>query len=167
MMVGRNVAVALDIRERGTGNGEPYLRGASVPGSQFPVPALQVQNLTVPSPRKPNEVDAVSFTVARGEILGIAGVEGNGQTELIEAITGLRAATSGTISIADAEGALRDITTRTVRARADSGLSHIPEDRHRRGLVLEYSVADNLILGQQHRFTGGASTLDHQRIATN
>jgi general nucleoside transport system ATP-binding protein len=54
-----------------------------------------------------------------------------------------------------------------VRHRADSGLSHIPEDRHRRGLVLEYSVADNLILGQQHRFTGGASTLDHARIAAN
>ena len=181
MMVGRDVSLALDKRELGTGNGEQRelgtgnreqrLHGSSVPGSPFPVPdrvpALQVTNLTVPSLRKPNEVDNVSFAVARGEILGIAGVEGNGQTELIEAITGLRAAKSGSISLADATGALRDITTRTVRARADSGLSHIPEDRHRRGLVLEYSVADNLILGQQHRFTGGASMLDHQRIATN
>jgi simple sugar transport system ATP-binding protein len=123
--------------------------------------------LTVASSRKPNEVDNVSFTVARGEIVGIAGVEGNGQTELIEAITGLRAASSGTISIAGASGALHDVTTRDVRTRADSGLSHIPEDRHRRGLVLEYSVADNLILGQQHRFAGTAGVLDHARVAAN
>ena len=54
-----------------------------------------------------------------------------------------------------------------MRRRADAGLSHIPEDRHRRGLVLEYSVADNLILGQQHRFTGSAGVLDHARIAAN
>ena len=85
----------------------------------------------------------------------------------IEAITGLRDVSSGTISIADSSGVLRDITDGDVRARADVGLSHIPEDRHRRGLVLEYSVADNLILGQQHRFTGGASTLDQARIASN
>jgi simple sugar transport system ATP-binding protein len=71
------------------------------------------------------------------------------------------------ISIADSSGTLRDVTTRDVRGRADTGLSHIPEDRHRRGLVLEYSVADNLILGQQHRFTGGANVLDHARIASN
>jgi general nucleoside transport system ATP-binding protein len=171
MMVGREVALVGEW-ERGTGNGEPVAAGsaqraASVPGSQFPVPALRVEHLTVPSPRKPNEVDDVSFSIARGEILGIAGVEGNGQTELIEAITGLRAPTSGTVSIVDLAGAQHDITARTVRHRADSGLSHIPEDRHRRGLVLEYSVADNLILGQQHRFTGGASTLDHARIAAN
>jgi len=128
---------------------------------------LHVENLTVSSFRRPNEVDSVSFTVARGEILGIAGVEGNGQTELIEAITGLRAASSGTVSIADSSGTLRDVTAREVRARSDAGLSHIPEDRHRRGLVLEYSVADNLILGQQHRFTGGATVLDQARIASN
>jgi simple sugar transport system ATP-binding protein len=179
MMVGREVVLAMDGvalgREPGSGApearprepGTAAPRAVTAPGSQFPVPALRVANLTVPSPRKPEEVDDVSFTVARGEILGIAGVEGNGQTELIEAITGLRAATSGTISIADSSGTLRDVTTRDVRARADTGLSHIPEDRHRRGLVLEYSVADNLILGQQHRFTGGANVLDHTRIASN
>jgi simple sugar transport system ATP-binding protein len=128
---------------------------------------LQVENLTVRSARKPNEVDTISFTVARGEIFGIAGVEGNGQTELIEAITGLRAAASGTVSIADSSGNLRDVTTQEVRARADAGLSHVPEDRHRRGLILDYSVADNLILGQQHRFTGGAGVLDQTRIANN
>jgi len=171
MMVGRDVVLAGE-RELVMGNGEPTaassrLRTAPVPGSQFPVPALAVSNLTVASSRKPNEVDNVSFTIARGEILGIAGVEGNGQTELIEAITGLRAPASGTISIVDLSGAQHDITERDVRRRADAGLSHIPEDRHRRGLVLEYSVADNLILGQQHRFTGSAGVLDHARIAAN
>jgi ABC-type uncharacterized transport system ATPase subunit len=172
MMVGRDVELAVDRptkRERTTGNRDVGNdeRAVSVPASPFPVPALGVQNLTVASTRKPNEVDGVSFTVARGEILGIAGVEGNGQTELIEAITGLRMPSSGTISVADSSGTLRDVTTRDVRARADGGLSHIPEDRHRRGLVLEYSVADNLILGQQHRFTGSAATLDHARIESN
>ena len=171
MMVGREVSLA-ERRELGTGNWEPSAAGserqaASLPGSPFPVPALQVSHLTVASSRRPNEVDDVSFTVGRGEILGIAGVEGNGQTELIEAITGLRDVSSGTISIAGASGALREVTDSDVRSRADVGLSHIPEDRHRRGLVLEYSVADNLILGQQHRFTASASALDRARIASN
>ena len=176
MMVGREVVLAIDGvaigGERGTGNREPTAAGsgqraASVPDSPFPVPALQVSHLTVASSRRPNEVDDVSFTVARGEVLGIAGVEGNGQTELIEAITGLRDVSLGTISIRDASGALREVTDSDVRSRADAGLSHIPEDRHRRGLVLEYSVADNLILGQQHRFTASASALDRARIASN
>jgi simple sugar transport system ATP-binding protein len=183
MMVGREVNLALDgvavgreaalaTRDSEAGSSvQPIApsRPADLArsGGVTPSAALQVSRLTVASPRKSNEVDDVSFTVARGEILGIAGVEGNGQTELIEAITGLRAAESGTVSVADASGQLRDVTTYDVRRRADGGLSHIPEDRHRRGLVLEYSVADNLILGQQHRFTGGASTLDHARISSN
>ena len=182
MMVGREVSLALDGvavgRDSGLENRDSAARSTQLaapsPESHLPSsaglppsPALQVSRLTVSSARKPNEVDDVSFTVGRGEILGIAGVEGNGQTELIEAITGLRSASSGSISIADASGQLRDVTSYDVRRRADGGLSHIPEDRHRRGLVLEYSVADNLILGQQHRFTGGASTLDHARIASN
>jgi len=176
IMVGREVVLALDgvavgreagsgKRDEGDANGG--LPAAPLPTSRSPRPALKVENLTVPSPRRPNEVDRVSFTVARGEIFGIAGVEGNGQTELIEAITGLRAPTSGAVSIADSSGTLRDVTTDDVRARADTGLSHVPEDRHRRGLILDYSVADNLILGQQHRFTGGATVLDQARIASN
>jgi simple sugar transport system ATP-binding protein len=96
--------------------------------------------------------------VAPGEILGIAGVEGNGQTELIEALAGLRGVTSGAIVLAG-----RDLAALDVRARGDAGLSHIPEDRHDRGLVLDYSVADNLVLGQQHRFTRGGS-MDVPRI---
>ena len=176
MMVGREVSLALDgvavgresaLETRDSGPANSAQHSAPSPESRVSSPGLQVARLTVGSARKPNEVDDVSFTVGRGEILGIAGVEGNGQTELIEAITGLRAASSGSISIADANGQLRDVTHDDVRRRADGGLSHIPEDRHRRGLVLEYSVADNLILGQQHRFTGAASTLDHARIAAN
>jgi simple sugar transport system ATP-binding protein len=106
-------------------------------------------------------VDAVSFTIAPGEILGIAGVEGNGQTELVEALAGLRRASSGAILL-DA----RDITHLSVRARGDAGLSHVPEDRQARGLILDYSIAHNLVLGQQHRFSRHG-TLDEARIARN
>jgi simple sugar transport system ATP-binding protein len=118
----------------------------------------------VANARGADAVRDVTFSVSPGEILGIAGVEGNGQTELIEAIAGLRRAHSGSILLDH-----RDITHVSVRARGDSGLSHIPEDRHARGLVLDYSVADNLILGQQHRFARGGfpNTLDIDRIADN
>ncbi|HET7457490.1 MAG TPA: ABC transporter ATP-binding protein [Gemmatimonadaceae bacterium] len=124
-------------------------------------PALTVSDLVVPGPRSAREVDGVSFVVAPGEILGVAGVEGNGQTELIEAIAGLRGVTGGRIALGS-----RDVTSALVRERADAGLAHIPEDRHRRGLVLDYSVADNLILGRQHHFTRGA-VLDATRVAAN
>jgi ABC-type uncharacterized transport system ATPase subunit len=107
----------------------------------------------------------LSFTVAAGEILGIAGVEGNGQTELLEAIAGLRKADSGTVSIGTAKGD-KSFDGLDVRARADLGLSHIPEDRHRRGLILDYSVADNLILGRQHHFASRAG-LDTAKVASN
>lgn len=124
-----------------------------------PTAGLIVRNLVVASSRKPREVDDVSFAVRPGEILGIAGVEGNGQTELIEAIAGLRTITSGSIELAG-----RDVTAASPRERADAGLSHIPEDRQRRGLILDYSVADNLILGMQHRFTQRGA-LDQAAIA--
>jgi general nucleoside transport system ATP-binding protein len=164
-MVGRDVVLAMD---------------QTVPGSQFPVPKkptgnlelgtgnalLAVKGLTVAGPRKSAAVNGLSFSVAAGEILGIAGVEGNGQTELIEAIAGLRPAASGQILLAGADGTLRDVGRVSVRDRADAGLSHIPEDRHARGLVLDYSVADNLILGLQHHFSRGLR-LDRERIAEN
>ena len=124
-----------------------------------PASGLIVRNIVVASSRKPREVDDVSFAVRPGEILGIAGVEGNGQTELIEAIAGLRTITSGSIELAG-----RDVTAASPRERADAGLSHIPEDRQRRGLILDYSVADNLILGMQHRFTRRGA-LDQAAIA--
>jgi len=119
---------------------------------------LVVQNLSLRSDRGTPAVSDLSFEVAGGEILGIAGVEGNGQTELLEAIAGLRPLQQGRIEL-DA----RVLSGLSVRQRADAGLSHIPEDRHRRGLVLDYSIADNLILGQQHRFTT-RSGLDQAHI---
>jgi simple sugar transport system ATP-binding protein len=120
---------------------------------------LVVRNLVVPSSRKPREVDDVSLVVRPGEILGIAGVEGNGQSELIEAIAGLRKVTSGYVAIDN-----NDLSLSSPRDRTDAGLSHIPEDRQRRGLILDYSVSDNLILGMQHHFTTHGS-LDGAAIA--
>ena len=124
-------------------------------------PLLDVRDLVVSGSRRERAVDGLSFTVAPGEILGIAGVEGNGQTELIEALAGLRAVDRGSIIL----GAT-NITHLDVHDRIDAGLSHIPEDRHRRGLVLAYSIADNLILGLQHRFTR-RGVLDREKIASN
>jgi len=124
-------------------------------------PMLDVRNLVVTNARRLTAVDDVSFGVMPGEILGIAGVEGNGQTELIEAIAGLRAPRGGSIAIGG-----RDVTDLSVKHRGDAGLSHIPEDRHARGLILDYSISENLILGQQHRFTSGVR-LDRERIAEN
>jgi general nucleoside transport system ATP-binding protein len=118
---------------------------------------LEVRDLSVRGAAGHQMVRNVEFSIAPGEILGLAGVEGNGQTELVEAIAGLRAAT-GTIALGG-----RDLMPLDVRQRGDAGLSHIPEDRHDRALVLDYSVAENLILGQQHRFTRGAA-LDGARI---
>lgn len=160
MMVGRDVVLAADRVALGAPNAAP------VPSTEYRVPsaqhsALRVQELVVASNRRPRAVDGVSFDVHPGEILGIAGVEGNGQTELIEAIAGLREAASGRITLGGVE-----LTTHSVRDRADRGLSHIPEDRHRRGLILEYTVADNLILGQQHQFSP-RGVLQRQRIADN
>jgi simple sugar transport system ATP-binding protein len=83
----------------------------------------------------------VSFDVRAGEIVGIAGVDGNGQTELIDAITGLHPSASGRVTVAG-----KDITNATARHALDAGLGHIPQDRQRRGLVLEFSIAENVEL---------------------
>ena len=149
-MVGRDVALARDAD----------YAGSTISRASASSPLLDVRDLMVTGARRTAVVNGVSFTIAPGEILGIAGVEGNGQTELIEALAGLRDA-RGTITLAG-----RDLIPCSVRERGDAGLSHIPEDRHERGLVLDYSVAENLILGQQHRFTRGA-TLDAERIMAN
>ena len=112
------------------------------------VPRLRITALTVPGPRSPRAVDDLSLSIAPGEILGLAGVEGNGQTELIEAIAGLRATTSGTIIV---DGT--DVTSYSIGKRLALGITHIPEDRQTRGLVLDYSIAENLILGRQTQFS--------------
>ena len=148
-MVGRDVALALDASYDG-----------GVPGASARGALLEVRDLVVAEARRSPSVDHVSFGIAAGEILGIAGVEGNGQTELVEAIAGLRAAT-GTMTLAG-----RDLLGLTVRERGDVGVSHIPEDRHERGIILDYSIADNLILGQQHHFSKGG-VIDAQRVQSN
>ena len=102
---------------------------------------LEVRGLNVNDERGLPAVRDVSFEVKAGEIVGIAGVEGNGQTELIEAITGLRHAQSGEVVVGG-----RVIDHTSARKMLDAGVGHIPEDRQRRGLVLEFSIAENVAL---------------------
>jgi simple sugar transport system ATP-binding protein len=102
---------------------------------------LRVNDLHVRDDRGVEKVRGVSFEVRSGEIVGIAGVDGNGQTELIDAIAGLRPATEGRVELAG-----RDVTGATAHEHFDAGLGHIPQDRQRRGLVLDFSIAENISL---------------------
>lgn len=131
MMVGREVLLRVEKPDAKVGQDE-----------------LEVLNLTVTKGDGSKRVDNASFAVRRGEIVGIAGVEGNGQTELIEAVAGLIADSqlSGEIRL---EG--KDITRSGARSRRELGIAHIPEDRHRRGLLLEFDLAENSILGVHYR----------------
>ena len=104
-------------------------------------PLLQVEDLVVRDDRGLEAVRGVSFEVRAGEIVGIAGVDGNGQAELIDALTGLRHASSGRAVVAAEE-----ITRATAKHALDAGMGHIPQDRQRRGLVLEFSLAENIAL---------------------
>lgn len=124
MMVGRQVSFKVDKKE-------------ATPGETI----LKVENLSVMSNRKVLGLKSFSLEVKAGEIVGIAGVEGNGQTELVEAITGLRKAESGKITLKG-----QDITSIPVRSRINSGIAHIPEDRQKRGLVLDYTIEDNMVI---------------------
>ena len=104
---------------------------------------LEVKNLIVSSrhSKNKNAVNGVSFKVRQGEILCVAGIDGNGQSELIHAITGLEKISSGKVLLCG-----KDITDLSVRKKNMSGLSHIPEDRHKHGLVLDFKLQDNLVL---------------------
>src|SRR5579864_6734102 len=102
---------------------------------------LSVEDLHVRDDRGIEKVRGVSFEVRAGEILGIAGVDGNGQTELIDALTGLQRIDSGRVRVAG-----REFAEATARDMLDAGVGHIPEDRQRRGLVLEFSIAENIAL---------------------
>ena len=104
-------------------------------------PVLRIDRLRVLDARGNTAVDGIDLTVRAGEIVGVAGVEGNGQSELVEALTGLRAVAEGRVSLQDA-----DLTGSSPRQLAEHGVSHIPEDRHRYGLVLAHALADNLVL---------------------
>jgi simple sugar transport system ATP-binding protein len=124
MMVGREVVLQLD-------------KG---PASVGP-PVLEVEDLKVDKSRGLPAVQGISFAVHQGEILGVAGVDGNGQEELVEAIAGLRPVRSGRIRITG-----QDITHSKIRSRFRLGIGHIPEDRHRLGLILDFNLSGNLIL---------------------
>jgi simple sugar transport system ATP-binding protein len=129
MMVGRDVSLTVE-------------KEAREPGE----PVLRIEHLTVLNNKKVPGLKSFSLEVRCGEIVGIAGVEGNGQTELVEALTGLRRAESGTIWFNG-----RDITRLSVRQRIESGIAHIPEDRQKRGLVLDYNLEDNMMLEVYYR----------------
>ena len=124
---------------------------------------LVVEDLHVKDVRGLPAVNGVSFNVRVGEVLGIAGVQGNGQTELAEALTGLRHIESGRFSLSG-----KDLTGQPPRPITETGLAHIPEDRQRHGLVLSYSVADNMVLCDyyQPRFSRG-SVINQAQVDAN
>jgi simple sugar transport system ATP-binding protein len=109
-------------------------------------PILEVKNLNVQNVKKLPAVKDFSLQVHSGEIVGIAGVDGNGQSELVEAITGLRAIVSGSVWING-----KEITNSSIRERNEAGLGHIPEDRQKRGLVMNSSLSTNMVIKEYYR----------------
>lgn len=145
MMAGRDVQLAVQKTD-------------AVPGEVI----LDVKNMTLGSRVSPSDaVRNVSFQVRSGEIVCIAGIEGNGQTELVWGISGLEPLKAGTLTLCG-----QDITKLSIRRRNLSGMSHIPEDRHKHGLVLDYSLEDNLILQRyfEPEFTNRAGFLRRKNI---
>ena len=145
MMVGRNVEFVV--------HKEPAKPGKTI---------LEVEDLTVAS--KTHSKDAVknvSFTVRAGEIVCIAGIDGNGQTELVYGLTGLEPLKGGKLTL---EG--QDITGASIRKRSVMGMSHIPEDRHKHGLVLDYTLEDNMVLQRyfEPQFVSKAGFLKRKAI---
>jgi len=124
LMVGREVLLRVE-------------KGVSTPGE----PLLEIHDLHVTDDRGIEKVRGLSLDVRGGEIVGIAGVDGNGQTELIDAIAGLMRSDSGRVLVGG-----EDVTNQSAKECLDAGLGHIPEDRQRRGLVLDFSLAENLAL---------------------
>jgi simple sugar transport system ATP-binding protein len=127
MMVGRNVNFKVDKKD-------------ILPGKLV----FRAEHVTVPSKlHKKNAVNDVSLEVHAGEIVCLAGIEGNGQTEFVQGITGLTKMSEGRLELLG-----KDITNASIREKSKLGMSHIPEDRHKHGLVLDYSLEENLVLQQ-------------------
>jgi simple sugar transport system ATP-binding protein len=143
MMVGRKVVLSVDK--------EPVKTGDTV---------LSVQNLHARGSRNLPALKGVSFDVKAGEIVGIAGIEGNGQSELVETLTGLRKATSGHIYVNGT-----NLANSNPRALIEEGVAHIPEDRQNRGLILDFTVAENFILRNYYKppFAQGIN-LDYRKV---
>lgn len=122
---------------------------------------LEVKDLTIISERGHRVVDDLNLNIRAGEIYGIAGVEGNGQTELVRAIAERSRLESGDVLL---EG--NNILSWDVRTRRENGIGHIPEDRHRYGLLLPFALSENLVLGRHHRapFVGKIQFVDRKRI---
>jgi simple sugar transport system ATP-binding protein len=160
----RRVADSITVIRRGTTVGEADPRTTTVRqlaemmvGSELPspqtrtstvreTPVLELRGVTVAAPGGRTLVDDVSLTVHEGEVVGIAGVEGNGQAELVDAIMGLRPMTAGTVLLGP-----DDITGWDTRGRREAGIGFIPEDRHRQGMLLDATLWENRILGHQTR----------------
>ena len=145
MMVGRNVNFHVEKKPAQVGD-----------------VVLEVENMTVASKvHKNNAVKNVSLKVRRGEIVCLAGIDGNGQTEFVYGLTGLEPLAGGKISLCG-----KDITNSTIRQRSVMGMSHIPEDRHKHGLVLDYTLEDNLVLQRyfEPEFTSKAGFLRRGNI---
>ncbi len=159
MMVGRDVLLRVK-------------KGAAEPGEV----GLEVQDLVLKHSLKPrNVLDGVSFQVRRGEILGVAGIEGNGQSELVEVIAGLRQVDSGRVLVDGHDEVelrlglstgLSDVTSTNARQRRELGVSHVPEDRRGRGLVTEFTAAFNSILGDHYHppYAGALGLLNEGAI---
>ncbi len=155
LMVGRAVDLSGDQLGSSAASGAALVASTAIggdvtdaetsPHESRPV-VLNIQDLCADDDRGQRAINSVSLAVRAGEIVGVAGVEGNGQRELVEAVTGLRHATSGTVSISgkDASGA-------KPRQVAIIGVGHIPEDRAKHGLIGSYSVADNSVLNRYFR----------------
>jgi ABC-type uncharacterized transport system ATPase subunit len=129
LMVGREVLLQVE-------------KGASTPGE----PLLDIEDVHIQDDRGLEKVRGVSLTVRGGEIVGVAGIDGNGQTELIDGITGLRRVTAGHVRVGG-----KEITNHNASHALDAGLGHIPEDRQHRGLVLDFTLAENIALHDYDR----------------
>jgi simple sugar transport system ATP-binding protein len=146
MMVGREVTLVVD-------------KGAASPGDVV----LEVSGLTAQDSRGQTVLHGVDLEVRAGEVLGVAGVQGNGQTELVEVLTGLWPAVSGTVRILGQE-----VTNASPRTITELGVAHIPEDRQRDGLVLPFPIYDNLVLSTYYKppFADGP-VLQFDQVYTN
>jgi len=174
-MIGARRSRALNPRAALTGELEPDVHypptgptDSPTPTPALPVPPptgsplLQIENVTVRNARRAEAVRGVSLEIGMGEIVGIAGVDGSGQRELAEAIVGLRRIESGRLFLAGI-----DLTHRSVRERQEYGVAYIPEDRQRDGLALDFTVAENYLLGHAWEPSwGGGWRLNRQRILT-
>ncbi|MGO5064854.1 ABC transporter ATP-binding protein [Clostridium sporogenes] len=129
LMVGRKVNLQMDKKPQNLGK-----------------EILKVENLQAKDKRGVDVLKGVNLSVRSGEIVGLAGVDGNGQSEFIEVITGLRKANAGSVNLNGDE-----IINKSSRQIIDKGVGHIPEDRHKRGLILKYSLYENAVLGKHHK----------------